>query len=340
MPSAFQSAISKPAANRDRLQLSRFLSCGSTSLALVAEPERSLLRVMDKTPEDEKGEPPPLTVKRDLGFLPIPHRARHDPDHPPRFSLALNLLFGIASTITVANLYYVQPLLAKLASSFDVSYSEISLVPTLLQAGYATGLLLISPLGDLVRRRPLVLLLLILTTGLSIGLALASSIKAFEALSFLIGVFTVTPQILLPLSADLAPPDRKASAISITLSGLLLGLLFARVFAGVIAEFASYRIVYWTATGLQAGLLLCIYIVLPDYPSKNVHGDLTYFKILWTMAKYAVTGEPCLLFSLTGLDILANQSLSLSSLVSSAVLAALVSVAFGSVILPLRNCVR
>lgn len=105
------------------------------------------------------------------------------------------------------------------------------------------GLVLISPLGDLVRRRQLVLLLVATSTAFTIGLAVTKIFRVFEVLSFLTGVVTVTPQILMPLAADLAPPERRASALSVVLSGLMLGILIARVLAGVIANFTSWRVV-------------------------------------------------------------------------------------------------
>jgi predicted MFS family arabinose efflux permease len=115
---------------------------------------------------------------------------------------------------------------------------------------------------------------------------------AFEVLSFFVGVFTITPQILLPLASDLAPPDRRASAMSVVLSGLMLGVLIARVLAGVIGQFTTWRVVYYVAIGLQFAVLIGSYFFIPDYPAKN--NDLTYFTILFTMAKYAVT-EPVLI---------------------------------------------
>lgn len=131
-----------------------------------------------------------------------------------------------------------------------------------------------------------------LSTTLTIGLAITNSLVAFEALSYLVGAVSVTPQILLPLAADLAPVERRASAISVVLSGLLFGILIARVLAGIIAEFASWRVVYYFSIGVQSLVLLGSYLMLPDYPSKNT--DLTYFRILWTMGKFAVT-EPILI---------------------------------------------
>ncbi|KAF5340710.1 hypothetical protein D9611_007333 [Ephemerocybe angulata] len=233
---------------------------------------------------------------RDFGFLPIPPHLRYDPARPFHFGLGLNIAFGFASTFIVSNLYYNQPLLIQLSHSFNTSYSSVSSIPSLVQAGYATGLLLISPLGDLLPRRPLVLLTVTLSTSLTIPLALTSNLRLFQVLCYFVGISTVTPQILIPLAADLAPPERRAGAISIVLSGLLFGILIARVFSGIIAEFASWRVVYYFAIGVQSLVLVGAYFLLPDYPSKNTgtgEERLTYGKILGSMARYAVT-EPVL----------------------------------------------
>ena len=157
---------------------------------------------------------------------------------------------------------------------------------------HATGLVLISPLGDLIRPRQLILCIVALSTSLTIGLAVTRNLIVFEILSYLVGAVTVTPQILLPLAADLAPESKRASAISVVFSGLLFGILLARVLAGIIAEFTSWRVVYFFAVGVQALVLAGSYLVLPDYTSKNK--DLTYWNILWTMAKFSVT-EPILI---------------------------------------------
>jgi predicted MFS family arabinose efflux permease len=133
------------------------------------------------------------------------------------------------------------------------------------------------------------LLLVVASSSLTIGLAFTHSLQAFEAISFLVGVATVVPQVLLPLAADLAPPERRASALSIVLSGLLFGILIARVLSGVIANFTSWRVIYYMSIGVQFLVLVGAYLIIPDYPAKNQ--DLTYVNILTSMAKYSVT-EP------------------------------------------------
>lgn len=154
---------------------------------------------------------------------------------------------------------------------------------------YCVGLLFISPLGDLVQRRQLILLLLCITTCLSVCLALTRGLVAFCILASLVGVFNVTPQILLPLAADLALPQHRASVVSILQSGIMLGILLARVLSGIIGYFTHWRAVYYVAIGVQAMILCAAYFLVPDPPPKNPH--LTYVEMLHSMATYSIT-EP------------------------------------------------
>ncbi|KAJ7449249.1 MFS DHA1 protein [Mycena latifolia] len=192
------------------------------------------------------------------------------------------------------NLSYCQPILVQLASQFHVDDEGVSRIPVLLQAGYATGLLLLSPLGDILRRRQFLLLLVLISGSLTVGLAITRSLIVFEVLSFLTAVASVTPQILTPLTADLAPENRRATFISFIIAGLLMGFLLARVLAGIIAQFSSYQNVYWMGAGAQFLLLLVLYFVTPDVPVKNK--GVSYFQIMGTMAKFAVS-EPALIQS-------------------------------------------
>ena len=110
-----------------------------------------------------------------------PQRCRHDPTQPPRFSMPLNLLFGFAGTFTVANLYYNHPILNKLAESFGVTNEQVSIVPTLMQAGYASGLLFLCPLGDIFRRRTFVLVLVWFTATVWYGVPLREAYASGSA---------------------------------------------------------------------------------------------------------------------------------------------------------------
>ncbi|KAK0452031.1 MFS superfamily [Desarmillaria tabescens] len=231
---------------------------------------------------------------KDLALIPIPRRLCYDPAQPfSEFGIALNLFFAFACTFVVANLYYCQPLLIQLSQSFGVSYLDSSRVPTILQAGYVTGLFFLAPLGDLIRRRQLILAFLLCSTVLTLSLALVRNWTVFLALSFLAGTVNVVPQILVPLTADVAPPSQRHFCISIVVSGLIMGILVARLFAGIIAQYTDWRSVYYFAVGMQTVVLVGSYTTIPDYPAKN-GGDLAYWELLWSMMKFAV-GEPLLI---------------------------------------------
>ncbi|KAK7063602.1 MFS DHA1 protein [Favolaschia claudopus] len=230
--------------------------------------------------------------KVDFGFLPIPPWCRVQPGADPTGSIgyATVIAFALASTSRM-NMYYVQPILVELTREFHVNDIEVSRIPTLLQAGYAIGLFLLSPLGDILRRRQFVLTLVLIASSLTIGLAITNSLVVFEVLSFFTAVSSVAPQVLIPLTADLAPANRRATFIGIVLSGLLTGVLIARVLSGIIAQYSSYKNIYYMAIATQYAFLVVLYLVIPDVPVKNA--DLSYFQIMKSMAKFALT-EPAL----------------------------------------------
>jgi len=103
-------------------------------------------------------------------------------------------------------------------------------------------------------------------------------------LSFLVGMLTVTPQIVIPWTADLAPSNRRARAMSITISGLIFGLVLGRVLAGIVSNFASWRDTYWMAVALQGTMLIVTWFSLPDTPDKAI--GISYFGVLLSMGKF------------------------------------------------------
>jgi len=135
-----------------------------------------------------------------------------------------------------------------------------------------------------------------------LGLCLTGSFSVFVALSFIAAVTTVTPQLMLPLVGDLAPPARRATAISIVVSGLLLGILVARVLSGILTEYISWRSIYWLSFGLQYLILILLWLFMPDYPVTNP-GGLNYFSMLWSIVlmllKYPVLVQSCIIGCLT-----------------------------------------
>jgi len=130
-----------------------------------------------------------------------------------------------------------------------------------------------------------------------LGLCLTKNFSVFVALSFLTAVSTVTPQLMLPLVGDLAPPAKRAQSLSIVVSGLLLGLLIARLLSGVVTNYTSWRNIYWLSFGLQYLILVLLWIFMPDYPVTNHR--LNYFKMLWSIVimvfKHPLLVQACLI---------------------------------------------
>ncbi|EON64899.1 hypothetical protein W97_04133 [Coniosporium apollinis CBS 100218] len=212
--------------------------------------------------------------------------------------MPLNVLFAVAGAFTVANLYYNHPILNILAADFNVSYEDVAQIPTVMQAGYAAGLLFLCPLGDLFKRRAFVLLLVLFTATMWIGLCITKSLAVFTAISFITAITTVTPQLMLPLVGDLAPPNKRAAALSIVVSGLIMGILIARLLSGILTNYTSWRNVYWLSLGLQYAIFILLWLFMPDYPSTNP-GGLNYFKMLWSIlvmvTKHPVLVQACLI---------------------------------------------
>jgi predicted MFS family arabinose efflux permease len=130
-----------------------------------------------------------------------------------------------------------------------------------------------------------------------LGLCITRSFPVFVALSFITAVSTVTPQLMLPLVGDLAPPAKRAMSLSIVVSGLLFGMLIARVLSGILTEYTSWRTIYWLSFGLQYLILILLWFFMPDYPVTNP-GGLNYFKMLYSILEmvftYPVLVQACL----------------------------------------------
>ncbi|VWX59295.1 putative uncharacterized transporter YgaY [Burkholderiales bacterium 8X] len=183
----------------------------------------------------------------DFRTLPPPSSVR-----PPLLTPRLLALMAVGSGLSVASNYYVQPLLDLFVRSFGVSPAHAGLMVTLSQVSYLAGLVFLVPLGDwLERRRLLTLTSAITACGLA-GMGLAPGFAWLTAFAALVGLTSVTAQIIVPLAAHLSEPDRRGRSVSTVMSGLLIGILAARTFAGLIAEFAGWRAVYLIAAVLMA----------------------------------------------------------------------------------------
>src|SRR3984957_1460586 len=174
-------------------------------------------------------------------------------------------LMAVTCAVTVANLYYAQPLLHSIGSSLRVGQGSASLLVTVGQLGYAAGLLFIVPAGDIMRRRPLLTGLLAFCAITLAGAALAPNLAALAAAVALCCVTSVVVQMLVPYAATLASDNERSRVIGTLMGGLLIGILLSRTFAGVVAEFGGWRMVYGIAAAFMALTAVMLRRALPDH---------------------------------------------------------------------------
>ncbi|MBL5930442.1 MFS transporter [Lelliottia amnigena] len=184
-------------------------------------------------------------------------------------SPALILLMSVATGLAVASNYYAQPLLDTIARAFSLSASSTGFIVTAAQLGYAAGLLFLVPLGDMFERRRLIVSMTLLAAGGMLITASSQSLTMMIIGTALTGLFSVVAQILVPLAATLAAPDKRGKVVGTIMSGLLLGILLARTVAGLLASLGGWRTVYWVASVLMVIMALALWRGLPKVKQEN-----------------------------------------------------------------------
>ena len=209
---------------------------------------------------------------------------------PQALTPGLVRLMAAGAGLCVASNYFAQPLLALFAQEFGISPTHAALLVTVTQLGYLAGLIFLVPLGDSVERRRLLVGCTALSAVLLAAMGLAPGFGAMMAISVLLGVTTVAAQILVPLAAHLAPPERRGRIVSTVMSGLLIGILLARFASGVVAHLAGWRAVYLFAAVLMAVFCWMCWRFLPRVEPT---ASTAYPRLLMSLGFLFVT-EPVL----------------------------------------------
>ena len=230
-------------------------------------------------------------------------------------------LFAICSGLAIGNLYWAQPLLVQITNGFGLSAASGGLLVTATQIGYALGILFLVPLGDFVRRKRLISIVMTLSVIALVACALSPSFIILSLSLFSMGIVTVSGQIILPLAGDLSKEEERGHIVGIVSSGITAGILFSRFVSGIIAGFWGWRSVYIIAAILNLIMALVIIYVLPEIPRKNklesykglifsvfttfkrhktlvrilLHSGLIFglvFNIFWTSLTFLLSAEP------------------------------------------------
>jgi predicted MFS family arabinose efflux permease len=236
----------------------------------------------------------------------------------PGISRPLVLVMAVATGLAVANNYYAQPLLPVIGRSLHMSAGLSGMIVTVAQIGYAAGLVLLLPLGDLVERRSLVVVLSVLAGLALLGLGASPTSAVLLVAALVVGALTVLAQVLVPFSASLASEEERGRVVGTVMSGLLIGILLARTVAGYLAETGSWRIVYYVAGVLMLGqaavlawqlprwkednglgypgLLASAFALVRDEPvlrRRGIYGFFSFgaFSVLWTSLAFLLSGH-------------------------------------------------
>ena len=233
----------------------------------------------------------------------------------------LAILFAICSGLAIGNLYWAQPLLVQIMDGFGLPAANGGLLVTATQIGYAMGILFILPLGDFVRRKRMIALVMLLSVLALVSCAISPSFIILSLSLFSMGIVTISGQIILPLAGDLSREDERGHIVGIVSSGITTGILFSRFASGIIAGFWGWRSVYVIAAALNLVMVLVMIYVLPEIPAKNkfksygkllasvfttfknhrslpnilLHSGLIFgliFNIFWTSLTFLLSAEP------------------------------------------------
>ena len=233
----------------------------------------------------------------------------------------LAILFAICSGLAIGNLYWAQPLLVQIMDGFGLPAANGGLLVTATQIGYAMGILFILPLGDFVRRKRMIAIVMVLSVLALVSCAISPSFIILSLSLFSMGIVTISGQIILPLAGDLSREDERGHIVGIVSSGITTGILFSRFASGIIAGFWGWRSVYVIAAALNLVMVLVMIYVLPEIPAKNkfksygkllasvfttfknhrslpnilLHSGLIFgliFNIFWTSLTFLLSAEP------------------------------------------------
>ena len=184
---------------------------------------------------------------------------------------------AVSTGVIVANIYYIQPLLADIARTFGLTVTTAGFIAMLTQVGTALGMLLFVPLGDTKERRSLITTLLIVAALALVLVATARNAVWLALACFLVGAMGSSVHLFLPFAAHLAAPEERGRVVGSIFSGILLGILLARTFSGTVGAHLGWRAVYGIASALTLSVAILVQFLLPR--SKPV-AELTYLSLL------------------------------------------------------------
>ncbi|MCD5314967.1 MFS transporter [Kineosporia babensis] len=231
----------------------------------------------------------------------------------------LTLLFAIAGGCAVGSLYLAQPLIETIAASFGVEPARASALVTVTQIGYALGIFLLVPLGDVLNRRRLIPTVLVLSAASLLAAALSPVYGFLLVALAAVGLTAVAAQVLVPLASELAAPEQRGRAVGTVASGALIGILLSRTVSGLIADRWGWQAIYVLVAAVALVLAGVLSVAIPRLPAREpvpylrllgsvftsaarhravpatlliAAANFAVFSLFWTALTFLLTDEP------------------------------------------------
>ena len=183
----------------------------------------------------------------------------------------------VAAFIVAGGIHYQTPMLAAIAAEFDADAATVGWIPTLSFGGMMVGMLFLVPLGDRIDKRRLVLAKITVLALAQVMMAVAPSIAVLAAGSLVTGIASTLLQSFIAITAETAHPSHRGRALGTLMTALFAGILFTRIVAGLIAEYAGWRYSYVLSAGM---LFMVIPLLWARLPSTRPTSDASYGELL------------------------------------------------------------
>src|SRR5258706_7969366 len=154
---------------------------------------------------------------------------------------------GVSVVGGAGTIHYQPPMLGAFAVEFNADAAAAGWVATLTFGGFLAGTIFLVPLGDRFDKRRLILGELAVLIVALLAMAAAPSLATLAAASLVVGITAGFAQLIIPLTAELAPPETRGRVMGALLACLFLGILFGRVAGGLIAPLLGWRGAYRAA---------------------------------------------------------------------------------------------
>ncbi len=205
-------------------------------------------------------------------------------------------LMALGTAVSIACIYLSQPILSLLASVLNGSVREMGSITTVTQIGFAAGIVFLVPLGDVLPKKRLIFVKLVLLAVTLVLTGLAPSIRVLSICSLGIGLFATAAQDFVPLAAELSRAENRGRAIGTVMGGLLLGILGSRVLSGVLADWGGWRAPFFATSVLVFLVAVLVWRRVPSVEQRHVS---SYPALLRSMAAL-ISAHPLLSLSTIG----------------------------------------